>query len=140
MAVAAYFQILRNHRRTPDGGKLTQTVLAEMVAPYLPHRKVDQTTISKAETGADAINGDLMSVLLTVLGGRVEDVVWLFGKTDPEDGRRKALEALAAEIPSENELDRLIADWQADEEVRRSLRRAWSLRSAGTASGREDRE
>lgn len=140
MAVAAYFQMLRARRTAPNGKRLTQGALAKLIAPYLPNRKVDQPTISKALSGEDAISGDLLAALLEVLGGRLEDVVWLFGRSDPEEGRQRAIEALAAELPSEGELDKLIADWQSDEQMRRSLRRAWLARSVVRASVDADHE
>lgn len=133
MAVAAYLDALRTNRLTKDGRKYTQKRLADALGIYL-HRKIDQSTISRAMSGEDIPAGDMMAALLDILGGRLEDVAYLLKKkhaTDA-DGRQRAIEALAADIPSENELERLIADWHADEALRRSLRRAWHAGRANT--------
>jgi len=135
MAVAAYFQTLRDNRRAPNGKRLTQAQLARAVGKHL-RRKVDQSTISKIESGKETPMGDVMAAMLTVLGGRLEDVLRLAGSEDaPDKGRELAREVLVAEIPTEGELERLIADWHADEQMQRSLRRVWRARSGIHATG-----
>jgi transcriptional regulator with XRE-family HTH domain len=137
MAVATYFQVLRNHRRTPEGKRMTQAHLARAVSIFL-HREVNQSTISKIETGQDAISGDLMAALLDVLGGRIEDVIWLLKNgANIEEAGQRALTTLVDEIPTENELEQLIADWQTDEQLRRSLRRVWRTRDGRATSAAE---
>lgn len=125
-AIAAYFQVLRGAQFGPDGKKrLTQEQLAQRVSDYL-RRSIKQYDISRIEKGAIP-DGDVMTALLELLGGHIDDVTFLLKKKDVSetDGRRRAIEALATDIPDENELERLIADWQTDEQLRRSLRRVW---------------
>jgi hypothetical protein len=133
-AIAAYFQVLRGAQLGPDGKKkLTQGQLAQRVSNYL-RRTVNQWDISRIEQGGIP-DGDVMTAALELLGGHIEDVAFLLKKENASelDGQQRAVAALAADIPTEDELERLIADWQTDEQLRRSLRRVW--RGAHTSGG-----
>ena len=133
MALGIYFRTLWERYPTETGMRLTQGQLAEMVRLY--NRPIGQSVVSKLETGEDTPGGDILAVLLDVLGGRLEDVVWIVKRdASIEEARRRAIEALAADIPTEGELERLIADWQADEKIRRSLRRVWRAQHSDRAS------
>jgi hypothetical protein len=126
MAVAAYFQVLRNNRRAPNGQRMTQAMLAKEVGKHLD-RKVAQSVISKAETGRGAVMGDVMAAMLAALGGRLEDVLTLFKKSSPEDGKALALARIKEftdQIPREQVPNaiRIIEELESDPSARARLR------------------
>ena len=129
LAVAAYFQTLRNNRQTPDGRRMTQTYLAQEIGVQLG-RKVDQSTISKIEAGRSPLMGDIMAALLAALGGDIRDVLFLFRKTSPSEGRTRALarieeqaKEIADQIDDVAEAQRMLRGLQASPDVLESLRR-----------------
>jgi transcriptional regulator with XRE-family HTH domain len=98
VALGMYFSTLRRGYPTSDGRLLTQGKLARLVREYLNDDtvKVNQSTISRTESGEDVPGGNILAALIDILDGDIEDVQWLFRHraAPAEEGRRRAVARL----------------------------------------------
>jgi hypothetical protein len=134
MALAMYFQTLREQRPTGRRRPLSQAWVAQQVSAYLD-RTVHPSTISRVESTGET-GPDILAALIEVLEGDFEDVKWFAShpQAKPEDGRQRALAALATEIPTEEDLEAVIVAWKNDRKLRRSIGSLLRARPADRAS------
>lgn len=140
MALATYFLTLREQHRVEGRRRHpSQAWVAQRVSEYLD-RTVHQSTIHRVETSGET-SPDILAALIEVLEGDFEDVKWFAShpQAKPDDGRQRALAALAAEIPTEEDLEAVIVAWKSDRKLRRSIGSLLRARSADRANGDADR-
>lgn len=114
MAVGTYFRALREEHKTPRGRAMPLNTVARRVGEVL-RRDVHASTISRIEQGAD-LGWDLLTALLDVLGGDIDDVRWVIvSRATPEDAAIRARDTLKrlmdGKTPQRAEIE---AMWRAE--------------------------